>query len=174
MKLRCDLNVNGDSRTLVLMQGINERHDHLAMKLAAYLLFWDRDPVVAPSAGHPALLGQEFIPDLMAVDITGTLDLWVECGATTMNKLDKVAKRFSRARIVVLTPTARQAQQLRADVEDKIGRAARIEILAWKDAQFLEFAKTLVEKNEVYGEAGGHMINAVINEQPLVSEFSPY
>lgn len=174
MRLRCDLNVNGGTRTLVLMPGINERADHLALKLAAYLLFWDKEPIVAPSAGHPALLGQEFVPDVMCVDITGAVDLWVECGVTTINKLDKVARRFSQARIVVLTPDARQAKQLREDVDAKMERAPRIEILAWKDRQFVEFARTLVEKTEVYGEAGGHMINAVINEQPVVSEFAPF
>ena len=174
MKLRCDLHINGGDRTVVLMPGISEKADHLAMKLAAYMLFWDREPIVSPSAKHSALLDQEFIPDMMAVDITGALDLWIECGATTMNKLDKVARRFAHARIVVLTPTAREAKQLREDVVAKIERAPRIEILAWDGAQFKEFAKTLAEKNEVYGEAGGHMINAVVNEHPLVCEFKAF
>ena len=174
MKIRCDLHVNGGSRKLVLMPGPNERADHLALKLAAYLLFWDKEPVVVPSAKHPALLGQEFVPDLMSLDITGAVDLWVECGATTMNKLDKVARRFTHARIVVLTPSAREAERLRSDVAAKLERAPRIEILAWKDGQFTEFARTLAEKTEVYGEAGGHMINAVVNERPVVSEFKPF
>lgn len=172
MNLRCDLHVNGAARKLVLISGINERADHLALKLAAYLLFWDKQPVVAPSSSHPALLDQEFVPDLMALDMTGALELWIECGATTMNKLDKVARRFSQARIVVLTPTERQARQLREDLNAKIERAPRIEIMAWKDQQFNEFARALLEKTEVYGEAGGRMINAVINEQPLVCEFA--
>lgn len=174
MKLRCDLHVNGGARKLVLIPGLNEPVDHLALKLAAYLLFWDREPVVAPSAKHPALLGQEFIPDLMALDLTGALDLWIECGVTTMNKLDKTARRFSQARLVVLTPHPRQARRLREEVEGKIERAARVEILSFEDGQFAEFARALIEKTEVYGEAGGHLINAVINERPVVSELKAY
>ena len=53
MKLRCDLNVNGGERKLLIVQGPNEPESHLALKLAACLLFWDSEPLVDASVKLP-------------------------------------------------------------------------------------------------------------------------
>ena len=80
MNLRCALHVNGGERKLHLALGPNEKEEHLALKLAACLLFWDLEPIVDASPKHPALLGQEYLPDVLAVDAAGEAVLWVDCG----------------------------------------------------------------------------------------------
>lgn len=174
MKLRCDLHVNGASRKLVLVPGENEKDETLALKLAAYLLFWGQDPVVDASARHPALAGQEFLPDLMALDETGAVRLWVECGSATLHKLMKLTRRLPQARIVVLKATEREARRLRSDMEDKLDRHAKVEVLAWRGDSFRDWLGALAEKTEVYGEAGGLSLNVVVNERPLAAELARF
>ena len=147
----------------------------MALKLAAYLLFWDQDPAVDPGANHPALLGQEFVPDLLAVNDAGEASVWVECGKTTVNKISKVTRRFRRARLVVFKATEREALQMRevlqGELEDKAGL---IDILAWPAGSFREWHGALADKVEVYGEAGGLSINLTVNEHPLALDFKRF
>lgn len=174
MKIRCDLHLNGAARKLLLVPGPNETGEHLALKLAAYLLFWDYRPIVEASSRHPALAGQEFKPDLMALDESGQVRLWVECGHVTLHKLQKLVRRLPYARIVVIKASEREALRLREDLKERLGRQERIEVLGWPGAQFKDWLGSLREKTEIYGEGGGLMINAVVNERPLVAELKKF
>jgi hypothetical protein len=174
VKLRCDLHVNGGFRKLLLMPGPNEPDAHLALKLAACILYWDFEPIVGVSAKHPALLDQEFIPDLLGIDEAGQAKLWVECGPTAMNKLTKVTRRFPWSRIVVMKETEREAERLRQDLRAQVDKQAKIEIVAWPGALFKEWMGSIQEKTEVYGEGGGLTINVVVNERPLVAELKTF
>ena len=174
MKIRCDLHVNDGARKLVLVAGPQETDEHLALKLAGFLLFWDLSPIVDASAKHPALLDQEFRPDLMALDETGEAKLWVECGKVTQHKLSKVARRFGRARLVVLKETEADARRFRADSDREFDGPAPVEIWAWPQRQFRDWMSALGEKTEVFGEARGRMLNIVVNERPLVAELVSY
>ena len=170
MKIRCDLHVNGGSRKLLLVPAPNETGEHLALKLAAYILFWNDEPIVSASAKHPALAGQEFIPDLMALDDSGAIRLWIECGHTTMNKLSKLIRRLPQADIVALQASEREAARLRADLTAQVGRQERVRILSWPGALFKDWLAVIGEKTEVYGEGNGLLINTVINERPFAAE----
>lgn len=174
MKIRCDLHVNGGSRKLLLVPGPNEPPSHLALKLAAYLLFWDQEPIVDASTKTPALAQYEFLPDVVCLDDAGDIKLWVECGTATMHKLSKLIRRLpvGRGRIVVLKETARDAQRLRREVDEQLEKAHRVEILFWPGTSFQDWLRAIGEKTEVYGEASERMINAVVNEQPVLAEFA--
>ena len=174
MKIRCDLQINGGARKLLLVSGPNETVEHLTLKLAAYLMFWDADPVVEASSSHPALQGQKFILDLMGLDDSGALNLWVECGNVTLHKIGKLLRRFPSARSVIVKPTEREAERLRADVTDQEQKGGKIEILAWPGRQFQDWMKVVYEKTEVYGEAGDRSLNLVINEVPVVADFRAF
>jgi hypothetical protein len=174
MKIRCDLNVNGEERKLLIVPGLNEPAEHRALKLAAYLLFWSDQPAVDFNFKNPALAGYDFLPDLMALDEGGAIKLWVECGSTTLNKLTKLTRRLPQGRIVVMKETAREAQRLREDLRKGLDREARVEIWAWPDGLFREWVSALKEKTEIYGESGGLLINVVVNEQPLVAELKRF
>ncbi|MFA6002779.1 MAG: YaeQ family protein [Elusimicrobiota bacterium] len=170
MKLRCDLHVNGGSRKLVIVSGPNEPEEHLALKLAAYILFWDQEPILDAGVKTPALADYEFLPDLVALDDGGGIKLWVECGSTTMHKLMKLTRRVPQGRIVVIKETEREALRLRKDLKEQLDRESRVEIMAWPGTLFQEWTAWVHEKTEVYGECGGLMINVVVNEHPIVAE----
>jgi len=170
MSLRCLLRVNGAERRLLLVSGPNEPEEHLALKLAAYLLFWAEEPALEASFKNPALAGFDFLPDLLALDADGGIGLWVECGSTTLNKLTKLTRRVPRGRIVVLKESEREARRLREELRAELTREARIEVLAWPGESFREWAGALRESNEVYGESGEAGLNVVVNEHPFAIE----
>jgi uncharacterized protein YaeQ len=174
VNLRCELTVNGDSRKLLIVQGPNEPEEHLALKLSGYLLFWDHDPIVGAGTKLPALSEYEFLPDLLALDDAGEIALWVECGSSTMNKLNKLTRRLSRGRIVVLQPTAREAERLRQDCEAQLDKPHRIEILAWPGTSFKDWTRAVTERTEIYGESSEASLNAVVNEKPFSIDLARY
>ena len=110
----------------------------------------------------------------MALDGDGAIKLWVECGSTTMNKLTKLTRRLPQGRIVVMKEDERDAQRLREDIRKALEREARVEIWAWPGRQFREWVSALKERTSICGEAGGLLINVVVNEQPLVAELKRF
>lgn len=174
LKIRADLNVNHGSRKLVLTAVEPEKPQHLGLKLAAYLLFWDEELTVQPSLNHHALTGQPFRPDLLGTDITGSVGIWVECGNTSQNKIQKVLKRWSDARVVVLKERPAEAERFRKVLEDGVPKSGRVEILAWPEGGFKEWMRLLSEKTEIIGEAGGLTLNLVVNEEVCVADLKKY
>lgn len=174
MKIRCDLNVNGSSRKLILVPRPHETVEHLGLKLAAYVLFWDFEPIVEANVKHPALLNQEFIPDLLGLGDDGMAVLWVECGSVTMHKLTKLTRRFPYARLVVIKEDERQAQRLRRDMQDQLDRHEKVEVLGWPENLFKEWMSALQEKTEIYGEGGGLSLNVVVNERTFVADLKKF
>ncbi|PIR18804.1 MAG: hypothetical protein COV48_05545 [Elusimicrobia bacterium CG11_big_fil_rev_8_21_14_0_20_64_6] len=174
MKIRCDLTFNGETRKPYLVSGPSEPDDHLAHRIAAFILFWKDNAMVDASTKTPALENFEFLPDLLALNDAGEAVLWIECGTVTMNKLTKVTRRMPRCRIVIMKETERSATDLRRDLLAQFDRPERIEILAWPGSSYKDWAKTVGDRIEAFGEADGHSINGVVNEQMVIVEFKPY
>jgi uncharacterized protein YaeQ len=174
VKIRCELTFNGETRKPYLVSGPSEPDDHLAHRIAAYILFWNDRATTDATTKTPALANFEFLPDLLAVDEAGEATVWIECGTVTMNKLTKVTRRMPRARIVIMKETERAAQDLRRDLNDQFDRPERVEILAWPGNSYKEWAATVGDSIEAFGEADGRSINGVVNEQMVVVEFKAY
>ena len=174
MKIRCDLTFNEETRKPYLVSGPSEPDDHLAHRIAAFILFWKENAMVDASTKTPALADFEFLPDLLAVNDAGEATLWIECGTVTMNKLTKVTRRMPRARIVIMKENERAAQDLRSDLDAQFDRPERVEILAWPGNTYKEWAKAVGDSIEAFGDADGRSINAVVNEQIMVIEFKLY
>lgn len=173
MAIRCDIHLNGGHRKLILAAKPEEPPAHLALKLAAFVLCWAENPIVDPSAKHPALLNQEFRPDLMALDDGGGVALWVECGPTSLNKLEKLPRRFPHARFLVLKESRREGDRLRRDLTERRSRGS-VTVWSWREEDFALWAGALEEKTEIYGEADGRSLNLVINQTPLAADLTEH
>ena len=174
MKIRAELTFNGETRKPYLVSGPSEPDDHLAHRIAAFILFWNDNPTLDATVKTPALANFEFLPDLLAVNDAGEATVWIECGTVTMNKLTKVTRRMPRARIVIVKENERSAQQLREDLEHQFDRPERIEILAWPGDAYKKWAKTVGDSLEAFGEADGRSINGVVNNEMVVVEFKSF
>ncbi len=166
MKIRCDIHLGSTVSKVLLVPRPEEKDEHLALKLAAYLMFLAKDPIVEPSADHPCLSGITHRPDVCTLDAGGQINLWVDCGSVTLNKLDKVTRRLPGARVIVLKASLREAQRLRRDLQETIKHETRIEIWTWPDGLFDVWLHALNDKTEVYGDAHEKSFNLVVNEIP--------
>ena len=164
-RIRAEMRVNGGERTLTLACAENETPEHLAMKLAAYLSFWDEDMALDPGTKHPALAGQEFRPALLGVDAGGQVAVWGECGNTAMHKLGKVLRRWPDARVALFKDGELKGRNARRDVDKELPDPGRVEVYCWPGTSFRDWAGLLGEKTEVDGEAGGVGFNLVVNGQ---------
>jgi len=64
--------------------------------------------------------------------------------------------------------------RLRQELTEQFDRPERVEIFGWPDGAYKQWLAAVGDKVEVFGEADGRMINAVVNETPLVVEFESY
>ncbi|MBI3299679.1 MAG: YaeQ family protein [Elusimicrobia bacterium] len=164
-RLRAEMGVNGGERKFILNCIDNETPEHLAMKLAAYLCFWDEDLLLDASAKTPALSGQEFRPDLLGLDAGGEVALWVECGNTAMHKMSKVVRKWPDARVAMFKDTEAKGRFLREELTRNLPGPDRVEIYCWPARGFREWKELLSEKTEVFGEAKAGAFNLVVNEK---------
>ena len=169
MKIRCDVNLNGHSEKVILVARPEEKADHLALKLAAYALFLGR----ATHRRH-LLRSSRFGLDGIFVPIfaqgLNEAGRRSACGSNaaevSINKLDKVAKRFPYARIVVLKEKRIPSRALaRAGFPEVVRNsgAYRNLVLASREPS-LRWLNALQEKTELFGETEERSLNLVIND----------
>lgn len=163
MTLRCELNINGGARRVIIVGGPEETHGHLALRLAAACLFFDGEPV-EPGPADPLVEDIGFVPDLLVPDGIGGIKVWAECGNVAMNKLAKVSRRIKTGRLVVIKEDIEGGRRLREQVNGEIRNPEKVEILAWPRQEFLRWNSSLKESNYIYGEASGQSLNLVLNE----------
>jgi hypothetical protein len=168
MKIRASLYLNGQEKQLVLFPVMQETTDHLLLKLAAAILFDRPDLILSPTLQHPALREQEFIPDLLHVNDQNEVTLWLECGKTTLHKMEKVAKRYRDARLVMLTDNPIEGRQIAENLPSE--KWNRWEILSFQHGEFVRWRASVKESNDVMGEADERSMNLVVNEDVYVTE----
>ncbi|MBI4051199.1 MAG: YaeQ family protein [Elusimicrobia bacterium] len=175
MKIRAEMHVNGEDRKVLLVAKENETWEHLTLKLAAYILLWDHRPVPDPGMNNPALLGQEFRPDILGVDFAGNIALWAEVGRTALHKISKIAKRYREARIFLLKARPQEAKKLRRDLqEQEVPNQERIEICSFADGGYVAWESCLDESTHVTGEASDRELNLVANGQICMARLEKF
>lgn len=151
IKLTC----NDDQQRLILPLGSSESVRHLAMKLLAYCVFFDRRPAIELS------VGQHFKPDLVCQQ-NGDITLWVECGDVDISKLDKVARRNRSAELVVVKPTKRLTAAYKQQADKKVRDPERIRYLTFDDGFLKQFVTELPTRCD---------LQAAVNQDRLEVEF---
>ncbi|HOX23446.1 MAG TPA: hypothetical protein PLL10_08280 [Elusimicrobiales bacterium] len=174
MYLRCDLNINGGRKNLLIVPRHDETVEHSALKLACAILFWERELILDATVNHPALSNCPFVPDMMALDDSGAISFWGECGNTSLNKLDKVIKKVPGARIVVLRESPDDARQMRTALSGQTKKHQRVEILAWPKPEFERWLAAVQDSNSVVGESTGRSMSLVFNEQVFDVDFESF
>ena len=174
MYLRCDLNVNGGRKNLLIVPRHDETTVHSALKLAALLLFWDREMFLEATVNHPALTNCPFTPDLMSLDAGGAVNLWCECGNTSLNKLVKVVRKVPGARIVVLRESPEDARATRKVLAAETKKHDRVEILAWPREEFERWHRVVGETNDAIGETSERSMSLVLNGEVFDVDFTSF
>src|SRR5262245_50376252 len=126
-----------------------ETLEHMALKIAGVILFFELEPMIGMSAKNPAIASQEFQPDLISLDEGGGIRLWAECGNVATHKLDKLIRRNRNARIAVLKGTPREGKNLREAFEkNDIQNSDRVEIFAFPEGLIRDWTEAMSEAVE--------------------------
>jgi hypothetical protein len=169
VKIRSTIHLDGKAYSLQLFPVLQETDDHLILKLASFIFFHLREPIVITSPQqHSALVGQDFAPDLMTANDTNQVTLWIQCGKTTLHKLDKVTKRFRDARIWMLMAQPNEAKQMAESLEGEGN--TRIEVWTFKYGEFTRWRSLVQEQNDIIGEATEMSMNLVINNEMFMTD----
>jgi uncharacterized protein YaeQ len=168
MKIRAALHLGEKAQSLQLFSVLQETADHLVLKLAAAIFFHETEPeIISSPQQSPALAGQDFAPDLLKVDDTNQVTLWVECGKTTLHKLTKVTKRFREARLIMLTAHPVEAKQIAANLNEE--DLTRFKVWSFDFGEFERWRNMVQEQNDIIGEADETSMNLVVNGQIFVT-----
>ena len=174
MKIKAELNVNGNSRhSPLLVLKPEETPEHLALRFAALLAFFDEDPVLDVRADDPMITNVSFMPDLLVSDPVDGILIWIECGTVATNKLVKVARRTKHSRFVILKENPEEARKTREVLKKHVKDHDRIEILAFPEESFNVWLEEVqrTENAYVYGGASPEGLNIVLNQSPFDISF---
>lgn len=141
-----------------------ETPEHVALRLTAALLFFDREPALETSPCDPAVADIGFFPDLMVPDDAGSVAVWIECGNVALNKLTKVARRIRGGRLVIIKESIEAGRRLREVIKKEISKGEKVEVWAWPKEEFARWTAAIKESNYVFGETSGTALNLVLNE----------
>ena len=84
------------TKKIVFNQNYNEPDFHVYAKALVYALFHKQYPTIRVEAN----VDERFNPDLSASSFDGTMIFWAECGNVSMDKLEKLFKKYRQAHFV--------------------------------------------------------------------------
>ncbi len=129
-------------KKLILVKTINERREHVVLKLLAYLLFYDSRLKIECD------IGMHYRPDLVIEGDHGVPELWIDCGQIALEKADKLSRKLKSSRLVFVKESAAEMERFRKTLEKKAEHAARIEYLSFDSGFVSGIAEYLDRSNE--------------------------
>lgn len=134
----------------------NEAHEHVVLKLLAYLMFFQKRPRIDEDPGW------QVVPDLIARDDDGTITLWVDCGSVSTKKVDVVATKVRDIEFVVFRKTQRDMDHFYNMIKDKIKRLQNLKCFSFDDEFVDAIAQNLDRTNNVECYFGDDMVTLTI------------
>jgi uncharacterized protein YaeQ len=160
MKYTFNLQVSDNKRehTEKLIMGAfdNEAGSHIALKLLAYMMFFDRKPRIDEDAGW------QVVPDLIARSDDGTISLWVDCGSVSNKKVDTVATKVRDIEFYVFRKTQREMDHFYSMIKDKIKHIQNVRCVSFDDGFVDGVAECLDRTNNVECYFGDDMVTLTV------------
>ena len=129
-------------KKLILVKNINERREHVVLKLLAYLLFYE------PRLKIECDIGMHYRLDLVIEGDHGVPELWIDCGQVSLEKADKLSRKLKSSRVIFIKESAAEMERFRKTLEKKVEHAARIEYLSFDSGFVAGIAEHLDRSNE--------------------------
>jgi uncharacterized protein YaeQ len=137
---------------IIVGQNETEPLSHVVLKFLAFVLFYRERLQIEPQLHNDAI---PFVPDLVELDYELRPRLWIECGETSLNKLDKLAVKVPDAELWVVKETPAEAEHLLRAMSKGDLRQNRYQIVALDPALVPELCNLVQYRNEVMWLGGG-------------------
>ena len=149
-KLRLDVVLNNAARgvvahadRLILDKRVGESSAHVTMKFLSWCLWY------APDLRIEASVGQRYKPDLVRTAPHGDPIEWIDCGKTTLRKLDHISTHNADCVFRIVKPTLGEVRSYVAMADGRLRHPERVSFYAFDDyvverlAEFLQTRHTL-------------------------------
>jgi len=140
MRAKYTFNIKGQNK-VIMRKGMNETIEHVVLKLLSYLLF-NRRPGIEVS------VRQHYKPDLL-LEEESVIKVWIECGAVSPKKLDKISTRNNQAEIFVVKETREEAVEFCSFTEKKVRHPERMTFMGFEAGFVKEIANQLERVNRI-------------------------
>ncbi|MBI5547789.1 MAG: YaeQ family protein [Deltaproteobacteria bacterium] len=134
---------------LFLSKKRGESLDHVLMKLLAWLLLYD------PALRIELSAEQHYKPDLVRLDERGEPLQWIDCGSTSLRKLDRIASRNRSTTIDIVKPTERELRLFKAAADHKVAHPERVRYFAFRDGFLAELGELVHSRHDLEATIGG-------------------
>lgn len=142
-KFSFDIQFKKFHKKLILVKGDVETRAHVVLKLLAYILFYDERLQVEID------LGFHYKPDLAIPGAGYEPDLWVDCGYVSPAKVESLARKLKRARLVFIKSSEAELKQFKKLVQRRVDAFERLEFLAFEAGFVEKLAEALARSNHV-------------------------
>jgi hypothetical protein len=85
---------------IVFSKDSHETEFHVYARALVFALYYKQYPTLKVGAKFDG----RFQPDLAAIDYDGTIIFWAECGNVSLNKIEKLFKKYRQAHYVFVKP----------------------------------------------------------------------
>ena len=130
-------------KKLILAKDDFELRDHVAMKLMAFMLFYD------PGMQVEVDMGMHYKPDLVIAPPGEAIQLWVDCGKIAVKKVESLSVKLHHARFVIVKSTPAELNSFRKVIDKKVERSAKIEYLAFDKGFIPSVGQAFARTNQV-------------------------
>jgi len=136
---------------IIIGQRETETEAHVLLKLFGYLLFYSPRLQLEPRLHDD---NNPYQPDLLALDYELRPTLWVECGACSLEKLDRLAVKVPDAALWIVRRSADDAQDLLRRMARAELRRDRYRVVGLDAAMFEEAISGMRSRNEIVWVSG--------------------
>ncbi len=149
---------------IVLVKDMIELRTHVALKLLAYLLYYDPRLKIEVSAE------MHFKPDLLIQGDHQVPELWIDCGKIALRKVESLAGKLKRTRLVFVKEARHELEMFKKLVVKKIDAPERLEFLAFEPGFVSSLANALERTNHLtLYEVMENVIGIALNDQVFES-----
>lgn len=143
------LEVYGAESRQFFIKGRGESMRHVMMKLMSYIMFYHDELLVEASAN------QAHKPDLVRFNLREEPIQWIDCGQTSLQKLDRISSRnrLTYIEIVKTTRSALESYFIQADA--RLSNPGRVRYWAFRDHFIEELGELMTH--------GRHKITATVS-----------
>lgn len=151
-------------RKMIIVKDETESYEHIAMKVVAFLLYYDPRLIIEKS------VDMHYKPDLVIMGDHGLPELWIDCGAIAVKKVESLAIKLKSSRFIVIKETKREMESFKKIIEKKVSSIDSVEFLSFEPGFIKGVGAAFQRRNEVtLYQVMENIIGLALNEQVFES-----
>jgi len=147
-------------RKMIFFKEETESREHVVLKLMAYLLFYDERLKIE------AEIGTHYKPDLVIEGDHGVPEMWIDCGRITLKKIESLAEKFKRTKIVIVKGEKNETLSFRKQAAKRLESFEKVQFVYFDRGFVAGLAEALNRSNDlVQWQVAENVIGVALGER---------